>query len=171
MQEARRRVEQVLEEGEAERFEDVARGAVVGVMPGIEFRQPQFAPAIIERAARRFRCEALAPAPLHDVEAELEIRLGRGVDPGPQPAAADKTAAAAFEQGPVLHPGFPLPRDLGAELLRDLFAGEPAAGVDQCRHSGIAPQLDREGQVAGPPRPRHQPGGREFFGFSHGRRP
>jgi len=66
-------VEQVFEKGEAEPFEDVPRGAVVGVVPGIDLRQMQLAPAIVERAARRFRREAPAPAAFDDVEAQLEV--------------------------------------------------------------------------------------------------
>ena len=40
------------------------------MVPGIDLRQPQFAPAIVERGPRRFHREALAPAAFDDVEAE-----------------------------------------------------------------------------------------------------
>src|SRR5205085_11122150 len=87
---AGRFVEQVFEKREAELFEDMPRRAVIGVVPGIDFGQLQLAPAVIERALRRFHREAVAPAAFYDVKAELEIRLAGGIDPRPQPAAPDK---------------------------------------------------------------------------------
>src|SRR6202030_1780278 len=40
---------------------------IVGVMPGVDLREPQFFPGVFERAERCFRCEALAPAALHEM--------------------------------------------------------------------------------------------------------
>src|ERR1051325_384621 len=65
VQEAGRLVEHAFDEGEAEFFENALGGAVVGVVSGIDFRQPQLPPAVIERALCRFHCETLAPAALH----------------------------------------------------------------------------------------------------------
>src|SRR5712671_1828335 len=93
VQEAGRFVEDGVEKGEAEPFEDMPRGVVVGMMPGVDFRQPQFPPAQIESALRRFRRKAAAPAALHDMEAELEVLLVGRIDPRPQSAAPDKRAA------------------------------------------------------------------------------
>jgi len=60
---------------ESELLEDSLRGAIVGMVPGIDFREPQLMPGIFEHAARRFRCEASAPARLYEMKADLEIRL------------------------------------------------------------------------------------------------
>ena len=101
---------------------------VVGVVPGIDFRQPQV-PASPNRARPgRLRREALAPAALHDVKAHLDIRLARRIDPRPQSATPDKTPApdkpaAALEQRPVLHAGGSLALELSAELLLDMCLG------------------------------------------------
>src|SRR5438067_11778035 len=113
VQEAGRCIEDGFEKGEAELFEDMPRGMVVGVVPGIDFRQPQFPPAQIERALCRFEREAPAPASLHDMEAQLDIRLARRIDPRPQSAAPDKPAALPLEQRPILDAGGPLALDLG----------------------------------------------------------
>src|ERR1700704_4181428 len=104
---------------------------VVEVVPGIDFRQPQFPPAQIERALCRFEREAPAPASLPDMEAELEVLLVGSIAPRPQSAAPDKPAALPLEQRPILHAGGPLALDLGMQFLRDLIGGEPAARVDQ----------------------------------------
>ena len=68
---------------ESELLEDFLRSTIVGVMPGEDFRQPQFFPGVFERAERRFRCEAFAPTALHEMEPHFEIRLARRTDPGP----------------------------------------------------------------------------------------
>ena len=54
---------------------------IVGVMPGVDLREPQFFPGVFERAERCFRCEALAPAALHEMEPDFEIRLARCIGP------------------------------------------------------------------------------------------
>jgi len=54
-------------------------------------------PRIFEHAARRFRCEAYAPARLYEMKADLEIRLAWRIDPRPQPAAADKPTITVIE--------------------------------------------------------------------------
>ena len=81
------------------------------------------------------------------MEPHFEIRLAGCVDPGPKPAAADKIAIAVIEQRPILDATGPLPLDLGAELLSDLGLGEFAAGINERRDGGIAPQFHREGQI------------------------
>ena len=100
MQEAGRRVEDGFDEGEAKSFEDMPRRAVVGVVPGIDFRQPQFPPAQIERALCRFEREAPAPAALHDMEAEFDIRLVGRIDPNPKPMPRNPLNARNLCLGP-----------------------------------------------------------------------
>jgi hypothetical protein len=58
---------------ESELLKDSLRGAIIGMVPGIDFREPRFMPSILEHAARRFRCEAYAPARLYEMEADLEF--------------------------------------------------------------------------------------------------
>src|SRR5215831_648883 len=58
---------------EAELLKDSLRGAIIGMVPRIDFREPRFMPSIFERAARRFRSEATAPTRLYDMKADLEI--------------------------------------------------------------------------------------------------
>src|SRR5215469_12188528 len=82
---------------ESELLEDSLRGAIIGMVPGIDLREPRFMPSIFERAARRFGCEALAPARLYEMKADLEIRLCWRVDPRSQATAADEPAIAVIE--------------------------------------------------------------------------
>src|SRR5262249_5974470 len=72
---------------EAEVLKDALRGAIVGMVPGIDFREPRFMPRVFEHTACRFRSEASAPARLYKMKADLEIRLTWCIDPGspPQP--------------------------------------------------------------------------------------
>src|SRR5205807_10646084 len=102
-------------------------------------------PGVFERAERCFRCKALTPTALHEMEPHLEIRLGGRIDPGPKPAAADELAMAVIEQRPILNATGSLPLDLSAELLSDLGIGEFAAGVNERRDGEIAPQFPRKG--------------------------
>lgn len=85
------------------------------MVPGVDFGQPQFPPAVVERALRGFRRETLTPATFHEMENELEIRLGQRIDPAAQPAAPDKIAALLVEQRPVLHA-------LGSLSVRSFFS-------------------------------------------------
>ena len=82
---------------ESELLEDSLRGAIIGMVPGIDFREARFMPSIFEHPARRFRCEASAPARLYEMKADLEIRLAWRVDPRPQPAAADEPTISLIE--------------------------------------------------------------------------
>src|SRR5205807_295223 len=127
-------------------------------------------PGVFERAECCFRCKTFAPTALHDMEPHFEIRLAGRIDPGPKPAAADELAVAVIEQRPILNATGPLPLDLGAELLSDLGIGEFAAGIDERRDGGIAPQFHRKGQILDLPWPRHEALGPEFFRFRHDRR-
>jgi hypothetical protein len=68
---------------EAELLKDALRGAIVGMVPGIDFRGPRFMPGIFEHTARRFRSEASAPARLYKMKADLGIRLAWCIDLGP----------------------------------------------------------------------------------------
>src|SRR5277367_6730140 len=100
-------------------------------MPSVDLRQSQFFPGVFERAERCFRCEALAPAALHEMEPDFEIRLAGRIEPRPKSAAADELAIAVIEQRLILNATGPLPLDLGAELLSDLGIGEFAAGISR----------------------------------------
>src|SRR5438270_11877870 len=104
------------------------------------------------------------------MEPHFEIRLAGRIDPGPKPAATDELAIAVIKQRPILNATGPLPLDLGAELLSDLGIGEFAAGIDERRDGGIAPQFHRKGQILDLPWPRHEALGPEFFRFRHDRR-
>jgi hypothetical protein len=123
------------------------RSTIVGVMPGIDFRQPQFFPGVFERAERCFDCKAFALTALHEMKPHFEIRLAGRIDPRPKPAAADELAIAVIEQRPILNATGPLPLDLGVELLSDLGLGKFAAGINERRDGGIAPQFHRKGQI------------------------
>src|SRR5207248_1523830 len=57
-----------------------------------------------------------------------------------------RTRHAVIEQCPILNATGPLPLDLGAELLSDLGVGEFAAGSNERRHGGIAPQFLARGR-------------------------
>ena len=120
---------------------------IVGVMPGVDLREPQFFPGVFERAERCFRCEALAPAALHEMEPHFEIRLAECIDPGPKPAAAAEIAIAVIEQRPILNTTGSLSLDFGVKLLADLGFGEFTARINERRDGGIAPQFHREGQI------------------------
>ena len=139
-------------------------------MPSVDLRQSQFFPGVFERAERCFRCEALAPAALHEMEPDFEIRLAGRIEPRPKSAAADELAIAVIEQRPILNATGPLPLDLGAELLSDLGIGESAAGINERRDVGIPPLFHRKGQILDLPWPRHKALGPEFFRFRHYRR-
>src|SRR5438067_13779905 len=116
-------------------------------MPGINFRQPQFFPGIFERAEGSFGSEPFAPTAPHEMEPHFEIRLAGRIEPRPKPAAADELAIAVIERRPILNATGLLPLELGAELLSDLGLGEFAAGINERRDCGIAPQFDRKGQI------------------------
>jgi hypothetical protein len=81
------------------------------------------------------------------MEPHFEIHLAGRIEPRPKPAAADELAVAVIEQHPILNATGPLPLDLGAELVSDLGIGEFAAGINERRDGGIAPQFHRKGQV------------------------
>src|SRR5439155_24744907 len=98
MHQARRLVEDVLEEFESELFEDALGRAILRMVSGIDFGQPQLSPGVIERAECRFRSEAIAPAAFHDVKSQLEIRFFGRIDPAPQPATPDELSAAPAAQ-------------------------------------------------------------------------
>jgi hypothetical protein len=68
-------VKHISDQLESELFQDFLRSTIVGVMPSVDLRQSQFFPGVFERAERCFRCEALAPAALHEMEPDFEIRL------------------------------------------------------------------------------------------------
>lgn len=140
-------VKHISNELKSELFENFLRSTIVGVMPGVDLREPQFFPGVFERAERCFRCEALAPAALHEMEPHFEIRLAGCTDPGPKPAAADEIAIAVIEQRPILNTAGSLSLDLGVEFLMDLGVGEFAARINERRDGGIAPQFHREGQI------------------------
>ena len=55
MHQAGRLVKDISNKRESELFEDFLRSTIVGVMPGVDFRQPQFFPRIFERAECCFR--------------------------------------------------------------------------------------------------------------------
>src|SRR5271163_5024142 len=139
-------------------------------MPSVDLRQSQFFPGVFERAERCFRCEALAPAALHEMEPDFQIRLAGRIEPRPESGAGEELAIAVIEQRPILNATGPLPLDLGAELLSDLGIGEFAAGINERRNGGIPPQFHRKGQILDLPRPRHKALGPEFFRFPHDRR-
>ena len=121
---------------------------IVGVMPGVDLREPQFFPGVFERAERCFRCEALAPAALHEMEPDFEIRLARCIEPWPKSAAAERTRHCGDRTVPnTERHRTSLPLDLGAELLSDLGIGEFAAGINERRDGGIPPQFHRKGQI------------------------
>src|SRR5271167_331079 len=136
-------VKHISDELEFELFQDFLRSTIVRVMPSVDLRQSQFFPGVFERAERCFRCGALAPAALHEMEPDFEIRLAGRIEPRPKSAAADELAIAVIEQRPILN----VPLDLGAELLSDLGLGEFAAGINERRDDGIAPQFHRKGQI------------------------
>ena len=114
---------------EPELLEDALRDAIVGMVPGIDFREPRFMPGIFEHAVRRFRREAYAPARLYEMKADLEIRLAWRVDPRPQPAAADELAIAVSKQRPILNAIGPFSLDLGVESFPDLRFGWPRESI------------------------------------------
>jgi hypothetical protein len=80
------------------------------------------------------------------MEPHFEIRLAGRIEPRPKPAATDERAIAVIEYRPILYVIGPLPLVLGAELLSDLGLGEFAAGINERRDSGIAPQFHRKGK-------------------------
>src|SRR5215472_10989604 len=75
---------------ESELLKDSLRGTIIGMVPGIDFREPRFMPRIFEHAARRFCCEAYAPAGLYEMEANLEIRLAWRIDQRPKTAETNE---------------------------------------------------------------------------------
>src|SRR5712671_6630625 len=58
----------------------------------------------------------------------------------------------------------------GALKVSDLGIGEFAAGINERRDGGIAPQFHRKGQILDLPWPRHKALGPEFFRVPHDRR-
>ena len=76
-------VKHISDELESELFQDFLRSTIVRVMPSVDLRQSQFFPGAFERAERCFRCEALAPAALHKMEPDFEIRLAGRSPPQP----------------------------------------------------------------------------------------
>jgi hypothetical protein len=130
-------VKDAFDELESELLKDLLRSAIVRVMPGIDFRQPQFFPRIFERALGGFRSETFAPAAFHEMEPHFEIRLAGCIDPGPKSAAADEIAIAVIEHRPILNTTRPLSLDFGVEFLMDLHFGEFAARINARRDGGI----------------------------------
>ena len=96
-------VKHISDELESELFQDFLRSTIVGVMPGVDLRQPQLFPAVFERAERCFSREPLPPAALHEMEPDFEIRLAGRIQPQPKPAAADELAIAVIEQRLILN--------------------------------------------------------------------
>jgi hypothetical protein len=84
-------------------------------------------------------------------------------------AAADELAITVIEQRPILNATGPLPLDIGAELLSDLGGGEFAAGINERRDGGIAPQFHRKRQILDLPWRPHKALGSESSGFRHDR--
>src|SRR5271167_4495682 len=80
-------VKHISDELEFELFQDFLRSTIVRVMPSVDLRQSQFFPGVFERAERCFRCEALAPAALHEMERSEEIRVAGRIEPRPKSAA------------------------------------------------------------------------------------
>src|SRR4029077_10382490 len=162
MHQARWLVIYILNEREAEVLENSLRGRIIGMVPRVHFGQLQFSPTVVEYAERCLRTQTFAPAALHEMETELEIRLVRRIGPRPEAAATYELTSAVVEQRPILNTGGSLPLDLGVKLFLDLLFCEVSTGIDYCRDRGIPPELHRQGQILNLPRSRHEACGPEF---------
>jgi hypothetical protein len=126
---------------EAAVLKDALRGAIVGMVPSIDFREPRFMPCIFEHTSRRFRKRGLCPSKTLQDESLSRNSARLVYRPRAVARRNRRTHHCGDRIAPILSAMQPLVLDLGAQLLFYLSITEFAAGIDQRSDCGIAPRL------------------------------